>query len=154
MNKNLNHFSTSGLIAPCGMNCGICIGHLREKNRCGGCFRKDDDHKPKTCRSCNIANCERLHKTESGFCYECERFPCSRLKRLDKRYRSRYGMSMVENLAFIKNEGLEKFIQNEKIRWTCTTCGSGLCVHRDHCLECNSMRTKSDKYNLPDGLLY
>jgi len=28
----LNRFE---LIAPCGMNCGICLGHLREK----GCIR-------------------------------------------------------------------------------------------------------------------
>jgi hypothetical protein len=32
-----------GMIAPCGMNCGLCIGHLREKKPCGGCFRKDDE---------------------------------------------------------------------------------------------------------------
>jgi hypothetical protein len=22
------------LIAPCGMNCGICLGYLRDKNKC------------------------------------------------------------------------------------------------------------------------
>ena len=125
------------LIAPCGMNCGICIGHLRDKRPCGGCFKKDDENKPKHCRSCIIVNCESLTKNKTGFCYDCEKYPCSRLKRLDKRYRTNYGMSMIENLEYIQNKGLDKFLINEDKRWTCKVCGSGLCVHRDHCLKCN-----------------
>ena len=35
----------SGLIAACGMNCGLCIGFLREKKPCGGCFKKNDENK-------------------------------------------------------------------------------------------------------------
>ncbi len=30
------------LIAPCGMNCGTCLGYLREKNKCVGCRLKSD----------------------------------------------------------------------------------------------------------------
>jgi len=47
-----------GLIAACGMNCDLCIGYLREKKPCGGCFKIDDPHKPTGCRSCKIVNCE------------------------------------------------------------------------------------------------
>jgi len=130
------------LIAPCGMNCGICIGHLRDKKPCGGCFKKDDENKPKHCRSCSIVNCGFLAKTTSGFCHECGKYPCTRLKGLDRRYRTNYGMSMIENLDFIKNTGLEKFIQNEEKRWTCGSCGSGLCVHRNFCLKCKTERTQ------------
>lgn len=128
------------LIAPCGMNCGICIGHLREKKPCGGCFKIDDENKPGNCRSCAIANCEFLSKTEFGFCYECEKYPCARLKRLDKRYRTNYGMSMIENLNFIKKSGMEAFLKNEQLRWTCRECGAGLCVHRNFCLNCKAAR--------------
>ncbi len=129
-----------GLIAPCGMNCGLCIGHLRDKKPCGGCFKKDDINKPKQCRSCVIANCEFLSKTQSGFCYDCEKYPCPRLKSLDKRYRTNYGMSMIENLEYIKNNGLEEFLKNEEIRWTCSACGHGLSVHRDHCINCTTKK--------------
>jgi hypothetical protein len=125
-----------GMIAPCGMNCGLCIGHLRKKKPCGGCFRKDDENKANLCRSCSIVNCEYLAKTESGFCFECPRYPCRRLKDLDKRYRSKYGMSMLENLLFIKSNGLEKFLESEQEKWKCENCGSGLSVHRDNCLNC------------------
>ncbi len=101
------------------MNCGICIGYLRDKKPCAGCFKNDDENKPGSCRSCAIANCEYLAKTESGFCYECEKYPCARLKRLDKRYRTNYGMSMLENLENIQKSGLEEFLRNEQVRWTC-----------------------------------
>lgn len=127
-----------GLIAACGMNCGICIGFLRVKNPCGGCFKKDCENKPNHCRSCNIVNCELLAKKESGFCFDCEIYPCLRLKRLDKRYRTNYGMSMIKNLGYIQKNGIEKFLKNEEYRWTCGVCGSGLCVHRDFCLNCKA----------------
>lgn len=131
------------LIAPCGMNCGLCIGHMREKRPCGGCFKKDDENKPKYCRSCVIVNCEKLAKTESRFCYDCEIFPCARLKRLDKRYRTNYGMSMLENLAFIQEQGLESFLKQEEMKWTSKECGAALCVHREFCLKCKSKIEKS-----------
>jgi hypothetical protein len=138
MDKKTEIPKYQGLIAPCGMNCGICIGHLRERKPCSGCFKKDDKNKPKQCRSCNIANCGLLAATKSGFCFDCEKYPCARLKRLDKRYRLNYGMSMIENLEAIKESGLDNFIQNEEKRWACKTCGAGLCVHRDFCLTCNT----------------
>jgi hypothetical protein len=132
-----NH-SYHGLIAACGMNCGICIGYLREKNPCGGCYKKDDLNKPKSCRSCIIVNCDALAKTDSGFCYECNKYPCSRLKQLDKRYRTNYGMSMIDNLNFICQRGMDTFLENEQSRWTCAFCGAGLSVHRDYCLNCKT----------------
>jgi hypothetical protein len=123
------------LIAPCGMNCGICLGYLREKNHCSGC-RDDSKVYPQYCVSCIIKNCALLHETESGFCYECGKFPCRRLKQLDKRYRTRYRMSMLENLEFIRVKGVAAFIEKERIRWTCPGCGATICVHRSYCLNC------------------
>lgn len=136
-------FGYSALIAPCGMNCGICIGHLREKRPCGGCFRKDDENKPKVCRSCTIVNCDLLLETESGFCFDCGKYPCTRLKNLDRRYRTKYGMSMIDNLAYIKAFGLEEFLTNEEDKWTCPVCGARLSVHRDFCLNCKTKTNKS-----------
>lgn len=129
----------NGLIAACGMNCGLCIGYLREKKPCGGCFKKDDPNKPSSCRSCTIVNCESLAKTTSGFCYECNKFPCARLSQLDNRYRTKYGMSMVENLLFIRDNGMGKFIDYEQTRWRCSVCGSGISVHRNYCLNCKTI---------------
>ena len=47
------------LIAPCGMNCGICYAYLREKNKCF-CCHIEDPNKPKTRLNCKIKNCGNL----------------------------------------------------------------------------------------------
>jgi hypothetical protein len=129
------------LIAPCGMNCAICMGHLlREKNICPGC-RGDDKNKPRNCVRCIIVNCEHLQNTQSKYCSEkCDKFPCSRLKDLDKRYRTKYGMSMLENLKNIEDLGIMAFVRNEKTRWTCPECGGLICVHRSNCPTCGKDR--------------
>jgi hypothetical protein len=46
---------------------------------------------------------------------------------LDKRYRTKYGMSMIENLEFIDKKGIRKFLKNEEGKWT--RKGKTLCVH-------------------------
>jgi len=131
---------TSILIAPCGMNCGLCIGHLRDKKRCPGCHGEDES-KPKHCVVCRIKICEELAASEATFCYACARFPCARLRQLDKRYRTKYGMSMIENLESIREIGLAEFVAQEKERWTCPECGSLICVHRENCMACGHARS-------------
>ena len=123
------------LIAPCGMNCGICLSYLREKNRCNGCWG-DNTLKPNQCTDCIIRNCKLLEKTDSKFCYDCPDYPCQRLKRLDKRYRLKYHMSMLENLVYIKSSGVDKFVAMELTRWACKNCGGTICVHHGYCLNC------------------
>jgi len=129
------------LIAPCGMNCAICMGRLlREKNKCPGC-RGDDTYKPKNCVRCVIANCEFFKTSHLKYCSaNCEKFPCKRLKNLDIRYRTKYSMSMLENLKNIEELGIKAFIKNEKIRWACPECDGIICVHRGFCLNCGGKK--------------
>ena len=126
------------LIAPCGMNCGICLAHLREKRKCPGCHG-EDTNKSASCLKCTIRNCAVIQLNQSKFCFECEKYPCKRLKHLDKRYRTKYVMSMIENLENIKRIGLSAFMENEKERWRCPKCGGVICVHRGYCLQCRAM---------------
>jgi hypothetical protein len=132
------------MIAPCGMNCEICLGSFREKNPCPGC--RSMDNKPGYCRKCIIRNCLILKKKKMKFCSDkCDKYPCKRLKGLDKRYKIKYGMSMIENLENIKKSGIKKFAENEDKRWKCPKCGKTLCVHRPQCLNCGAKR-KVKKY--------
>jgi len=135
----LGNYMESLMIAPCGMNCNICIGHMREKNTCNGC-RSKEGYRSGGCTNCVIFNCEKLALTNSGFCYDCPTYPCYRMKQLDKRYSTRYGMSMFENLAFIKENGMEAFLKHEEERWACPECGAKLSVHRKKCLQCGAER--------------
>jgi len=119
------------------MNCAVCLAYLREKNHCPGC-RVIDPDKAKTRLKCIIKNCETIRENRSGFCYECAAYPCRRLKALDKRYRTKYSMSMLENLDFIRAKGLAAFVKKEKERWRCPECGGVICVHRAACSRCGA----------------
>lgn len=123
-------------IAPCGMNCGVCMAFLRTKNRCPGC-RSTDLRKAASVLGCKIKNCEHLN---SEFCHSCLQFPCKRIKHIDQRYRAKYGMSMIENLESIRDSGLTNFIHAEKARWTCPNCNGTICVHKGRCIDCGAQR--------------
>jgi len=123
------------LIAPCGMNCRLCRAYIRDKKACPGC-RDGDSFKSKACVSCRIKNCENIAKGRAKYCFSCSSFPCDKLNHLDKRYRTKYGMSMIENLENIRKFGIRNFIRNEKERWTCPECSELICVHKPQCLSC------------------
>ena len=94
------------------MNCGICSAYLRDERKCPGCKKAGQ----KFHATCIIKNCDKIKKIR--FCSDkCEKYPCQRLKSLDKRYRTKYGMSMIENLENIRKNGIRKFINKEKKRW-------------------------------------
>ena len=102
------------LIAPCGMNCAICSGYLRNKKPCLGC-KVPDKNKPSGCKVCMVTECEKRKASKSGFCYECKSYPCLRIKQLDKRYITKYHMSMIENLTIIKDQGMTILLIMEEL---------------------------------------
>ncbi len=112
------------LIAPCGMNCAVCRAYLRPKNPCHGC-NFAQENKPMTRVNCRLRICtKRIGK----FCCNCPEFPCDRLRHLDHRYRTKYGMSQIENLEFIREKGIRKFVAAERAKWICEKKGI-FCVH-------------------------
>ncbi len=116
------------LIAPCGMNCNLCLGFLRDKNKCPGC-RDYYSGKPDYRKSCIIKNCKILKQNNWKYCsVKCNNFPCTRLKNLDKRYRTKYSMSMIENLNYIEKNGIRAFIRQQLKKWF--KGDSVFCVHR------------------------
>ena len=52
---------------------------------------------------------------ECTFCGECAAFPCRRLRQLDLRYRTKYGMSMLANLEAIRTFGIRKFVALQEL---------------------------------------
>jgi hypothetical protein len=121
------------LLAPCGMNCGVCYVYLRKKKPCLGC-RGEDLAKPDHCRKCNIKTCA----AERGvaLCVDCADFPCVIIKRLDKSYRLRYQVSLIDNARRLKAVGAPQFLSEEKDGWTCAACGGVISLHDGVCSEC------------------
>jgi hypothetical protein len=140
------------LIAPCGMNCAICSGYLAYyhdvKSKgirmpyCIGCRPRD-----KKCAFLK-GRCALLMSNRVRYCYECSSFPCERLKHLDNRYRTYFGMSMIENLEYIKNIGIKLFLEKQEETWRCPRCGGVICCHNGLCYKCNldKLRQKKHKY--------
>ncbi len=114
MNKNL--------IAPCGMNCGLCFAYLREKNKCPGCSNGREVNS--RCIKCSIKLCK---ERKGEYCFSCDKFPCEKLKRMDKRYQEKYGMSEIGNLKNIKEKGIKAFMVDEEKRWV--NSEGTFCVH-------------------------
>ena len=137
------------LVAPCGMNCALCVSYLAMKNDlkkkgfsktyCAGCLPRG-----KNCAFMK-QQCDLLGQGKVRFCYECDDFPCRRLKGLDKRYRERYHMSMIENLKHIRDHGMARFLDDEAARWRCPRCGEAICCHNGLCLSCDLEKLRQKK---------
>jgi hypothetical protein len=134
------------LVAPCGMNCGVCAAYLAGKydlkkqgirtGYCAGCRPRG--------KNCALLkrSCELLVKSKVQFCYECPDVPCKRLKGLDRRYRKNYHMSMIDNLNYIKEHGMGKFLEKEKEKWKCPECGGVISCHGGICFNCEVDKLK------------
>ena len=94
--------------------------------------------------------CESRRLAGGDFCTGCASFPCARLGSLDKRYRMKYGMSMIENLRSIEADGLASFVEREKSRWRCPGCGATICVHEPSCLVCKRKWHEDAAYQSPE----
>lgn len=131
------------MIAPCGLDCSVCIGALREKSPCTGCWGPDDT-KPEFCSSqCKIATCTIRKTLPGGFCDECPQYPCTETMERENRYTNDYPLSEspMENLAFIRKEGMTAFLDRERTKWSCPSCGGTFCVHTGRCATCRADHT-------------
>jgi hypothetical protein len=145
------------LIAPCGMNCGLCSSYLALKNDlkrkgigrsyCAGCRPRG-----KNCAFMK-KSCELLGNGRVRYCFECSDFPCRRLKHLDKRYRTFFRMSMIENLQNIRDNGIQSFLAEQAEKWRCPECGGVICCHNGICFNCGleKLKAKKKKYRWEDG---
>ncbi len=122
------------LIAPCGIDCRLCHAYGRERNPCPGC-RATAHFKLKEAVRCSV-HCERLAAGEFKYCFECDEFPCKQLAHLDKRYRTRYETSPIDNLNRIRAGGIRQFVRSENEEWRCPACDEMLCMHLPECPSC------------------
>ena len=88
-------------IAPCGINCSLCLAYQRDKNHCNGC-NGSNGHKAYHCIECRIRNCEEKKGNKELLCSKCKSYPCRRIKDLEKRYTNRYNVNIYKNFEDIK----------------------------------------------------
>lgn len=118
-----------GLVAPCGIDCGICElslckdnaqlmdllvsrGIPREKLPCAGC-REVEGGCPVIGGKCETYACVSEKNVE--FCFQCEGFPCSRLNPAADRANVLPHNTKVFNLCTIKRLGAEGFVKESML---------------------------------------
>ena len=138
------------------MNCNVCSNYLALKNDtkakgvklpyCIGCRQRD--------KQCSFVKkkCKKLLNHKVEFCYECNEFPCELIIKIGKGYEELYRMNIVDNLKYIKENGMNKFLKSEEKKWMCSMCGETICCHNGICYSCDleKMKTKKKRYRWED----
>ena len=141
--------SSKQLIAPCGMNCAICSKYLSyvnnlKRSQCVGCRPRN-----KRCEYL-FAKCSGANNDTTGnavFCFECDQYPCKEIQRMDNRYRKSYNMSVKDNLDYIKENGVENFINQQYRKHYCLKCGELISIHNRKCFKCETVTRLVEKHN-------
>ncbi len=107
---------------PCGLYCGAC-GALD----CDGCRSANVDE---TVGNCHFRQCAR--KKEITACCFCNEYPCTQMKTFMQDQWPHH-WTMEPNLNFIRQNGVEKWLQEQKRQWVCPGCGEEIKWYQKTC---------------------
>jgi len=160
----------------CGLYCGACeVIHAKtEKDKervidiwsknvpgwnatpdqinCSGC---KTDNVFVNCRTmCRIKPCARDKGVE--FCINCDHFPCNfyaqNKSKFDQIPTLRHGGVMLKNQKYIKEHGVEKWLEEQKEKWKCPECDTDFAWYTDECKVCKKdLKGIKDYENLKDS---
>jgi hypothetical protein len=100
-------------IGCCGIDCGLCPRHYTVgTSRCPGCLGADFTERHP---SCSLITC-CVKRKGLEVCAQCDEFPCPRFKGWDANDSFVTHARSIDNLTFIKEHGLEGFIDQQKRR--------------------------------------
>lgn len=111
MTDRLKKYNTIGC---CGIDCGLCPRfRANGASACPGCCGTDFKEKHP---SCGVVTC-CVNKRKFETCADCSDFPCHRFKTESAGYDSFVTHRKIySNLNFIKINGVELFVNQQKIR--------------------------------------
>lgn len=138
----------------CGLYCGACrILFANKKNRveqlasewkmkpeeliCTGC---KTDTLSVFCQECEIKQCAKDKGLE--FCFMCSDYPCKLItdfKNDDMEHHS----IVLHNQDSIKNRGIDSWLKEQKIKWSCPECGESYSWYDNKCSKCGSLLKNS-----------
>lgn len=100
-------------IGYCGIDCGLCPRYYTDgKSRCPGCGGKDFFEKHPSCSI--ITCCGKNKRLET--CADCGDFPCGKMKNWDSADSFVSHKNSLENLRYIRGNGLPSFIRQQGVR--------------------------------------
>jgi hypothetical protein len=124
-------------LAPCGVYCGACPSFNKT---CLGCVSANKKQKRKSKWECKIRVCcydiEKLY-----FCIDCGKFPCiTHRKKLsdthqgDSKFKYRHEIPQI--FAKMKEMDIESYLEYQKKRWICPSCGGVVYFYHYKCSNC------------------
>lgn len=142
------------LLAPCGLYCGVCAVYIAHRDNnikfkerivnvykpftktieditCKGCMAENHEEKFGFCQKCGIRDC--IKKLGYEGCYQCDKFPCWRIKRFPMPVGKKVIMRAI---PYWKEFGTEKWVDEEIKRYHCPKCGNALFRGAKKCNQC------------------
>lgn len=139
-----------GMIAPCGLYCGVCgvmianrDGNEKFKEKLAGfygvspneitCMGCMSDTKAVFCEVCHIRSCNQ----EKGYegCYQCDEWPCQYINEFPVPVGKKVIMRAIPQWREL---GTEKWVEEEKKRYLCPSCGYELFRGAKNCRNCKT----------------
>jgi len=141
--------------AYCGLYCRSCVlfdatlnGTITEMAtkmnmkvedvECHGC---KSDKVFYYCRECVLKKCAKSKNID--FCIQCDDYPCEELIKFKDNPEYPYHIEVFDSLNCFKEKGMEEWLKEQKIRWSCDNCGA---VFTWYDLECKKCGNKTNGY--------
>ncbi|MBN2587902.1 MAG: DUF3795 domain-containing protein [Candidatus Fermentibacteraceae bacterium] len=134
----------------CGLFCGACpVGMANETGdvellekmaeewgrspdelRCGGCR---SGITAVFCTDCEMRACAVRKGLE--YCSQCDEYPCGTLTGF-RNDQAPHHSAVLRNLSRMAEMGVEEWLEEETVRWTCGKCGKRFGWYSETCREC------------------
>ena len=110
-----------------------CLGSVpKECIACGGC---KSDTLYYGCRICGLRSCARGKNVEH--CSDCSDYPCKSYRTWQRAAKLLpHIQEAVDSLEAIKRDGFDHWLDSQKKRWSCPSCGTPFSWYASMCSGC------------------
>jgi hypothetical protein len=121
-------------LAPCGVFCGA---YPSFNKTCLGCPSENTTQKRTSKWGCKIRTCCYEEK-QINCCGHCSQFPCDTInKKLINSHAGetafKYRHEISENITKFRELGVKEYLQYQKERWSCPSCGGTVTFYHYKC---------------------
>ncbi|MCP3940044.1 MAG: DUF3795 domain-containing protein [Desulfobacteraceae bacterium] len=120
-----------------------CLGGVPEEElSCGGC---KSDNIYAGCKACGIRRCAREKSVE--YCIDCTDYPCKSYRTWQKAAKLLPHLNgAAASLENIKSDGVDHWLDEQRIHWSCPDCGTPFSWYATACSKCGrSLSSKAQK---------
>jgi hypothetical protein len=110
-------------LAPCGVFCGACPSFNKT---CLGCASESKEQKRTSKWGCKIRDC----------CYNIEEKDFCLLHSHPGEIKFKYRHEIPEIFQKLKELGVDDYLEFQKQRWSCSSCGSRVNFYHYKCSKC------------------